>query len=72
MLSLPFSLRHLVGLTGDNAIQYLFASNGGTLDDGLALRGDASLAFSLLLIFGSLFLLGKRWYRLNGWEFYSH
>ncbi|MEA9356997.1 hypothetical protein SHI21_12300 [Bacteriovorax sp. PP10] len=49
----------LVGLTGDNAIQYLFASNGGTLEKGLALRGDASLVFSLLLIFGSLFFIGQ-------------
>lgn len=49
----------LVGLTGDNAIQYLFASNGGTLEKGLALRGDASLVFSLLLILGSLFFIGQ-------------
>lgn len=49
----------LVGLTGDNAIQYLFASSGGTLDKGLKLRGDASLVFSLLLILGSLFFIGQ-------------
>lgn len=49
----------LIGLTGDNAIQYLFASHGDTLEKGLELRGDASLVFSLLLIFGSLFFIGQ-------------
>lgn len=49
----------LVGLTGDNAIQYLFASYGGKLEKGMVLRGDASLVFSMLLILGSLFFIGQ-------------
>jgi hypothetical protein len=49
----------LVGMTGDNAIQYLFASEGGELQDGLKTRGEASFVFSVLLILGSLFFIGQ-------------
>lgn len=49
----------LVGLTGDNAIQYLFAAQGGTLEHGLKIRGEGSLIFAILLMIGSLFLVGQ-------------
>jgi predicted RND superfamily exporter protein len=49
----------LVGLTGDNAIQYLFAAEDKHLDAGIEERGDGSLMFAILLIFGSLFFVGQ-------------
>lgn len=49
----------MVGLTGDNAIQYLFAGVGRTLDEGIDERGDGSLIFAILLVTGSLFFIGQ-------------
>ena len=48
----------IVGLTGDNAIQYIFASENGDLQQGLEERGEASVLLTLILSASStLFLL---------------
>lgn len=46
----------IVGMTGDNAIQYLFASRT-TLSEGIDQRAEASLILSLFLVLGSLTFL---------------
>jgi len=48
----------LVGLTGDNAIQFLFASKQGDLRQGLKSRRVAATELLLLLILGSFVFLG--------------
>ncbi|MEK6626717.1 MAG: MMPL family transporter [Bdellovibrionota bacterium] len=40
----------LVGLTGDNAIQYLFSSKGKSINDGIADRGEASIQIFLVSV----------------------
>jgi predicted RND superfamily exporter protein len=47
----------LVGLTGDNVIQYLFASRRGELRLGIAARGSASLQTTVFMILTSLMYL---------------
>ena len=49
----------IVGLTGDNAIQFLFATKNGDLQQGAKERGEASVLLSLLLAFGSLVFLAE-------------
>ncbi len=52
----------IVGLTGDNAIQYLFAARAlgreGTLDSGIRERAGATVQLLLLLSISSLVFLG--------------
>ena len=48
----------MVGLTGDNAVQYLFASKSGDLSAGIEQRAGATVLLSFLLAIISLFLLG--------------
>jgi len=48
----------LVGLTGDNAIQYLFASNGKNILVGMAKRSHASTHLAILMCMSSLMFLG--------------
>ncbi|HAZ12627.1 MAG: hypothetical protein A2X86_11485 [Bdellovibrionales bacterium GWA2_49_15] len=48
----------LVGLAGDNAIQYLFSARGRHLNDGIADRGEASIQIFLIsVISASIFQL---------------
>jgi predicted RND superfamily exporter protein len=47
----------LVGLTGDNVIQYLFASKRGDIREGIASRGSASLQTTVFMILTSLMYL---------------
>lgn len=47
----------LVGITGDNAIQYLFATETSNLDDGVAEVGTASIVIGVLMVISSLFFL---------------
>ena len=49
----------LVGLTGDNIVQYLFASPGGRLGAGIRARGLASIQVSVLMALASLAFLGS-------------
>ncbi len=49
----------LVGLTGNNVIQYLFASPKGRLGAGIRDRGGASIQVSLLMALASLLFLGS-------------
>ena len=49
----------LVGLTGDNVIQYLFAAPGGRLAVGIRRRGGASILVSLLMALTCLVFLGS-------------
>ncbi len=50
----------LVGLTGDNAIQFLLgASRRGGLEQGIELRGVASIQCSLLMASAALIFLGS-------------
>jgi hypothetical protein len=49
----------LVGLTGDNIVQYLFASPGGRLATGIRARGLASIQVSVLMALASLAFLGS-------------
>lgn len=48
----------VVGLTGDNAIQYLFAARPGRLEEGLENRGGATIQLSALMVAISLLFLG--------------
>jgi predicted RND superfamily exporter protein len=48
----------LVGLTGDNAVQYLFASRGGPLQEGIHRRGGASVQVTAIAASASLLFLG--------------
>jgi uncharacterized protein len=48
----------IVGLTGDNAIQYLFASRQGGLSEGVHARAGATVQLLLLLSVSSLIFLG--------------
>jgi predicted RND superfamily exporter protein len=48
----------LVGLTGDNAVQYLFASRGRRLKSGIDSRSGATVQITLLNIGASLLFLG--------------
>jgi uncharacterized protein len=48
----------LVGLTGDNAIQYLFASQGQNLLVGIKKRGLASIHLAILMCLSSLMFTG--------------
>jgi predicted RND superfamily exporter protein len=47
----------LVGLTGDNAIQYLFAARGRPLEVGIKSRGEASIQTNLFMAITSLMYL---------------
>jgi predicted RND superfamily exporter protein len=47
----------IIGLTGDNAIQYMFAAADGKLLEGVKSRGETSVILSLLLAFSSLVFL---------------
>ncbi len=47
----------IVGMTGDNAVQYVFG--GDTLDAGIEKRGMASILLTLLLCVSSLTFLGQ-------------
>ncbi len=49
----------LVGLTGDNAIQYLFASENSEIKKGIESRGIASIVTGLLMACTSLVYLGS-------------
>lgn len=49
----------LVGLTGDNAIQFLFASNSDNLNDGILERGASSFYCSITMALCSLVFLGS-------------
>jgi hypothetical protein len=49
----------LVGLTGDNAIQYMFASKHRNLGSGISTRGGASILTGLLMAMTSLIYLGS-------------
>ena len=49
----------LVGLTGDNAIQFLFASNSDNLSDGILERGASSFYCSITMALCSLVFLGS-------------
>lgn len=49
----------IVGLTGDNGIQFLFAARNGDLAEGLKARGESSVILSLLLAFASLVFLAE-------------
>jgi predicted RND superfamily exporter protein len=48
----------LVALAGDNAIQYLFAAEGGNLRAGVRARAEASMELSILIAVGSLCFVG--------------
>jgi predicted RND superfamily exporter protein len=48
----------LVGLTGDNAIQYLFASKRGKLADGIARQSGASVHVAIIAASASLLFFG--------------
>ena len=47
----------LVGLTGDNAVQYLFASHGKNITHGIKARGVASVQTSVMMAVVALFYL---------------
>lgn len=49
----------IVGLTGDNGIQFLFASKTGGLRDGIREQGTASVFLSLLLAISSLVFMAE-------------
>jgi len=49
----------LVGLTGDNAIQYLFGSRRKGLEVGVQKRGSSSILTSLLMFSASFVFLGS-------------
>ena len=49
----------LVGLTGDNAIQFLWSSRRGKLEEGMLKRGSASIVTSLLMASASFVFLGS-------------
>jgi predicted RND superfamily exporter protein len=49
----------LVGLTGDNAIQFLFASENDNLDAGIQKRGASSFYCSFTMALSSLVFLGS-------------
>ena len=49
----------LIGLAGDNAIQFLFAARKSKLSDGLSRRGSGSLFISLLIASSCLVFLGS-------------
>lgn len=49
----------LVGLTGDNVIQYAFAGRHGTLVDGIRRRGGASILVAVCMALTSLVFAGS-------------
>jgi hypothetical protein len=49
----------MVGLTGDNAIQYLFSSEGKELSAGLDEQSTATVQLALVFCLGSLLFLGS-------------
>ena len=49
----------LVGLTGDNAIQFLFGSKRSALEVGVLKRGSASILTSVLMAGASFVFLGS-------------
>ena len=49
----------LVGLAGDNAIQYLYASHDDNLHEGIDAHGGASIQTALLMAFTCLLYLGS-------------
>jgi len=49
----------LVGLTGDNAIQYLYASKNKNLGEGISNRCTSSIINAILMAIGSLVYLGS-------------
>jgi uncharacterized protein len=49
----------IVGLTGDNGIQFMFASQKGNLQQGLEERSQSSVILSLLLAVASLVFLAE-------------
>tara|TARA_B110001454_G_scaffold16145_1_gene14577 strand:- start:60981 stop:63149 length:2169 start_codon:yes stop_codon:yes gene_type:complete len=56
----PFNsmfLAILVGITGDNAIQYLFVNDAGNLDEGVEENGPASIIIGIITVISSLFFL---------------
>lgn len=56
----PFNsmfLAILVGITGDNAIQYLFTKEGANIDSGVEENGPASIIIGLITVISSLFFL---------------
>lgn len=56
----PFNsmfLAILVGITGDNAIQYLFSNEDGDLDTGVDVNGPASILIGGITVISSLFFL---------------
>lgn len=56
----PFNsmfLAILVGITGDNAIQYLFVNDAGNLDEGVEENGPASILIGFITVISSLFFL---------------
>ncbi len=63
LFSVPISpinsmfLAILVGMTGDNAIQYLFSAENNDLSFGVKENGSASILIGILMCGGSLFFL---------------
>ncbi|MBL7546160.1 MAG: hypothetical protein JNL11_20235 [Bdellovibrionaceae bacterium] len=63
LLDLPISpfnsmfLAILVGITGDNAIQYLFTKEDGNIDSGVEENGPASIIIGLITVISSLLFL---------------
>lgn len=49
----------LVGLTGDNALQYVFARDRGSIAEGAAARGAASIRIALVMSACSLVFVGS-------------
>src|SRR5206468_4109410 len=49
----------LVGIAGDNTIQYLFAARRGDLDLGVKRQGAASVQVSIMMIVLSCVLFGS-------------
>jgi predicted RND superfamily exporter protein len=63
LLNIPISpfnsmfLAILVGITGDNAIQYLFVKNGADINDGVEVNGPASIIIGFITVISSLLFL---------------
>lgn len=63
----------LIGLAGDNAIQFLFGSNRGDLQAGIDARARASVHMSIVTALGSLFFTQMTVVpmRTMGWLFFG-
>jgi predicted RND superfamily exporter protein len=63
----------LVGLTGDNAVQFLFAARRRGLDLGLSERAGGSIQCTIVMAFASLLFLGSTFEppRIFGWLLFA-